>query len=217
MNNIIQQLGLDNKDWFVYGSYANYVLTQNNYLAMTCNDIDVYIVTDSNDVNDYTAIVDGTIIDVHYMSRKYFDEMKCGGDDPVLLEMMSYCFHDQFLTNMNEGFDTTPVDMSKLRHTISSTSSNSYVKAKKKLIVEDDYDKLSSMKSLYHSFRLLNYGCQIAEHGYVKDFYDKEMQVISDKILNVYEKSDIVDATKEELYPEYKKLKHRFKILCPQK
>lgn len=217
MITIINQLGLENEDWFVYGSYASFILADDHYLRMMCNDIDLYVVVDVITESDYTTIVDDTVIDIHHMSRDYFDEMKCGGDDPVLLEMMSYCFHNKLLTNMNEGFDKTPVDMSQLRHTISSTSSNSYVKAKKKLTVEKDYDKLSSMKSLYHSFRLLNYGCQLAEYGYVKDFYDEEMKTISDKILNVYDQTDIVEATKQQLYPEYKKIKHRFKMLCPKK
>jgi len=58
----------------------------------------------------------------------------------------------------------------KLRASISHKASNSWVKAKKKLTVEKDYDPYIAKKSLFHSFRILNFGCQIAEAGKIYNY-----------------------------------------------
>lgn len=57
----------------------------------------------------------------------------------------------------------------KLRKSFSQKSSNSFVKAQKKIILEDE-DYFIGMKSLYHSLRILDFGYQIAQKGYIEDF-----------------------------------------------
>ena len=54
-----------------------------------------------------------------------------------------------------------------LRREISKKASNSWVKAKKK-ILQGDY--LLGQKSLFHSLRLFLFGIQIAEHEEIRDF-----------------------------------------------
>jgi hypothetical protein len=54
-----------------------------------------------------------------------------------------------------------------LRHSFSHTSSNSWVKAKKK-IEKGDYEV--GVKSLFHSMRIPMLGTQIAEHGKIIDW-----------------------------------------------
>ena len=56
----------------------------------------------------------------------------------------------------------------KLRHSISHISSNSWVKAKKKIMVADDYK--SGIKSLFHSIRIVMFGTQIVSTGRISDF-----------------------------------------------
>lgn len=69
-----------------------------------------------------------------------------------------------------------------LRSAISSKCSNSYVKAKKKMTVEKDYDLRCAKKSLFHSLRMYIFGIQIATKGYIydfsaaNDFYDEIME-----------------------------------------
>lgn len=88
------------------------------------------------------------------------------------------------------------LDHSKLRNSYSAKSSNSWVKAKKKLTVEKDYNDLVGKKSLWHSLRLVDFGTQIAIMGVIYDyascnhFYD-EVMFCSDW---------------EEMYGKYKKL-----------
>lgn len=55
----------------------------------------------------------------------------------------------------------------KLRHSISHVSSNSWVKAKKKLW---DGEYQSGVKSLFHSIRIPMFATQIAETGRIYDF-----------------------------------------------
>lgn len=54
-----------------------------------------------------------------------------------------------------------------LRHSFSHTSSNSFVKCKKKLEQGDYY---VGVKSLFHSLRIPMFGIQIAKEGHISDF-----------------------------------------------
>lgn len=59
-------------------------------------------------------------------------------------------------------------DKQKIRHSISQKCSNSFVKAKKKLTVEKDYDRYTSLKSLFHSIRMAGFACRYAKDGAIK-------------------------------------------------
>lgn len=56
----------------------------------------------------------------------------------------------------------------KLRHAISHISSNSWVKAKKKLTLTNEYK--IGIKSLFHSIRIPMFGNQIIQHGKIVNF-----------------------------------------------
>ncbi len=60
------------------------------------------------------------------------------------------------------------IDMPKLRHAVSHTSSNSWVKSRKKMDVEGEYR--IGVKSLFHSIRIPMFGEQIARAGKIEDF-----------------------------------------------
>ncbi len=62
------------------------------------------------------------------------------------------------------------LDLTMLRHSLSSKSSNSFVKAKKKLTIVEDYDLSIGKKSLWHSFRIIDFGIQIATTGRINDY-----------------------------------------------
>jgi len=57
-----------------------------------------------------------------------------------------------------------------LRRSISEKASNSFVKAKKKLTVEKDFNPYIGKKSLFHSLRIINFGIQIARDGRISDY-----------------------------------------------
>lgn len=77
------------------------------------------------------------------------------------------------------------LDISKLRHSLSKKASNSWVKCKKKLTVPADFDINLGRKSMFHSFRILDYGIQIANHGKILN-YASCNQLFND-IMNYYD------------------------------
>lgn len=58
----------------------------------------------------------------------------------------------------------------ELRQSLSAKSSNSWVKAKKKFIVEQDYAPYIGQKSAWHAIRIMEFGYQIATKGKIEDF-----------------------------------------------
>jgi len=60
--------------------------------------------------------------------------------------------------------------LQKLRHSFSAKSSNSWVKAKKKLTVPADYNDSVGKKSLWHAMRIIDFGAQIATQGRIVDY-----------------------------------------------
>jgi predicted nucleotidyltransferase len=70
----------------------------------------------------------------------------------------------------NEKIYNFKLDLQKLRHALSAKSSNSFVKSKKKLTVEIDKGVEKNpedvgKKSLFHAFRIIDFGMQIAKFG----------------------------------------------------
>lgn len=62
------------------------------------------------------------------------------------------------------------VNKQVLRNSISSKASNSWVKCKKKFIVEEDFNPYIGKKSAWHSLRIFDFGTQIANHGKIVDY-----------------------------------------------
>lgn len=62
------------------------------------------------------------------------------------------------------------LDLQKLRHSISKKSSNSFVKFKKKLTVEKDFDLNCGRKSLFHSIRIVQFGIQLSKYNCIVDY-----------------------------------------------
>lgn len=60
------------------------------------------------------------------------------------------------------------LDLGKLRRSFSAKSSNSWVKAKKKIEVHREWRL--GLKSLFHSLRILVFGIQIAANGRIVDY-----------------------------------------------
>lgn len=78
----------------------------------------------------------------------------------------------------NEKIDWKP-NISSLRHSFSHTSSNSWVKSKKKILQGDYY---TGVKSMFHSLRIPMFGIQIANTGIITDF--SESNWINEKIMS---------------------------------
>jgi len=121
-----------------------------------------YIIVDSDQIiperKEQTPSKDFTIY-----SEEKFKQM-LDEHDIAALECM---FLPEKLVSVNK-FTMPEISLPKLRASISRTASNSFVKCKKKLIVEHDY--YIGKKSLWHSLRILMFGIQIAKHGKIVDY-----------------------------------------------
>ena len=62
------------------------------------------------------------------------------------------------------------INLSKLRTNFSKTASNSYVKCKKKLTIEKDFNPRVAKKSMFHAIRILDFGYQIAKFRTIIDY-----------------------------------------------
>jgi predicted nucleotidyltransferase len=108
------------------------------------------------------------------------------------------------------------LDLSKLRHSLSAKSSNSWVKAKKKLTVEtekgvEENPEDVGKKSLFHAFRIIHFGIQIAKSGIIEDY--GSCNELFKEIMYSY--SDW-GALFEEYKLQYNKLLTDFRILAPK-
>jgi hypothetical protein len=109
------------------------------------------------------------------------------------------------------------LDKYKLRTSISTITSNSWVKGKKKLIIIDDYDLNLGLKSIFHALRILDYGIQIAEHNKIIN-YSSMNYVLDDliKLSKAFQRSELwemIDAKYRKLFNLKSSL---FKDLCPK-
>lgn len=84
------------------------------------------------------------------------------------IEALECIFHT--IKSDDKFLNMFKLDKWKLRESVSAICSNSWVKAKKKLTVEKDYDLRIAQKSLWHSMRIYMFAIQIAEHGSILDY-----------------------------------------------
>lgn len=99
---------------------------------------------------------------------------------------------------------------SKLRHAISAKSSNSWVKAKKKLTVPESYDLDLGRKSLFHSIRIIDFGIQIAKTGKINDY--SSCNPIFKEIMDCYNWQEMYDEFKQH----YNMCCTMFRLECPK-
>lgn len=102
------------------------------------------------------------------------------------------------------------LNVSTLRTSISQNSSNSWVKAKKKLTIEKDYNPYVGKKSAWHSIRMLEFGIQIAKYGKIIN-YEVSNELLP-KIMNCNNWDEINKNFKEI----YNKTSSRFKEVAPK-
>lgn len=102
-------------------------------------------------------------LNVHVYDRAHFQSQL----NDHKIQTLECWFLDGDQNSLHKHFTFT-LDKVKLRHELSEKSSNSFVKAKKKIEKEKDY--YIGWKSLFHSLRILNFGIQIASTGRINDY-----------------------------------------------
>ncbi len=161
----------------------------------------VYCTSRSSSDWDIKLIANGTVsnlelrrglFNIHIITPQDFEKQlkqhKPGSVECVLAP-------DDF--RIKDGDFPFTLDIPSLRHSFSHTSSNSWVKCKKK-IRQGDRD--IALKSLYHSMRIPMFGKQIAESGTITDW--TVANEIFEKLYSRY------DWTWEELDEEFRDQKN---------
>lgn len=107
------------------------------------------------------------------------------------------------------------IDLQKLRESISHKVSHCWVKGKKKLTVGSEPprvdDRYVGLKSIFHAFRICDFGIQIAHFGYIENYASAN---------KYWEWLSEFDGSWNDLSKEFKsKLNTRmseFRVLCPK-
>lgn len=190
---------------FNYGSFL--------YKNKKPSDYDFIIVTDK-DYFQESFELEGVKFEVtNYKKEQFLDLLK--KHEIAILECIFIDSDKHMSAEIKNYFDNFKIEKEQLRESLSSKSSNSYVKAKKKLIIEEDFDLNVSLKSLWHSFRILKFGIDIAKNGNINP----------ESCNNLYEqiKMDYIvfgndwDKIHKKYKPLYNDLASEFKLICPKK
>lgn len=115
-----------------------------------------------NRIHSRTFVEDGKRVDIQYVRESDFIDM--------LREHRIFALEALFQEPCSGYMKYFELDRWKLRREFSAVSSNSWVKAKKKMTVEKDLDMRCGAKSLFHSIRLLMEAVQIARHGRITHY-----------------------------------------------
>ena len=161
LKKIIEEFNLKESDILNVYRYGSKVYKSDNETS----DQDFIIIFKNGTVKDEFAVTRGDI-SVHMYQHSSFQDLVTR-HKITALEM---CFlPKQFVLKEDKPFNCK-IDLQKLRSTISEKASHSFVKAKKKIIVEKDRDLYISKKSLFHSLRIIEFGIQMAKHNRITDY-----------------------------------------------
>jgi len=184
---------------YPYGSRIYGTLHKNS-------DYDFIVIMNDPPISEWTY----EIININYYSPTQFQEaidnheiwaLECLSTEPILSPLPDYNW--KFI-----------LDLKKLRMSISKKSDESFHKGKQKLIKPYDNvegELMRGKKSLFHSFRILMFGIQLAKHNKIVNF--SEANDIFHEIMNI--NSDTW-ADYEYLKPKYNQLASQFRLLAPK-
>lgn len=194
-----------------YNTLAVFPYGSTVYLNKEPDDYDFIIVSDSD--FQEKIVINGFDCEITSYTKDEFLK-KLHTHDIALLECL-FIDHPE-KQNLISETEQFCIDLSALRESISQKSSNSYVKAKKKLILEDDFDENVSLKSLWHSLRIADFGYQLAKHGRIVDVksVNKYYKEIRQDYLDLKNDWSAIHA---KYKPIHNKLMSEFRSICPKK
>lgn len=150
-------------------------------------------------------------LNVHYHTPEHWQQMVDEHKIFALESIFQYDESHQYRKNFK-------LDLTKLRKEISEKSNHSWVKAKKKLLVEHDYK--IGLKSFFHSFRIIMFGTQIAIDGHIYNYKMGHTIWEPIKALMLEINKDNVEEIYAKLIEEYKwyhnNLMTEFRKLAPK-
>lgn len=177
----------------------------------------VYGTYHENSDYDYIIVVkdffDSEDINIHVFTYSQFLNALTNGD----IQALECYYSDPKFIHKKEVNFQFELNKFEFRKSISTITSNSYVKCKKKLIVTGDYDLNLALKSFFHSLRILDFGIQIATEGKIIN-YSSMNYIYNDifKMSGSYQRDELWNAIDTKYREFYNKQGSKFKALCPK-
>lgn len=184
---------------YIFGSHLYKCNNENSDIDLICVTKDVVI---SDDIN------------IHFYTLEQFKGLL----DNHEIQMLECVFSpDEFILKKSIEIVQSDFNKTLLRKSISTITSNSWVKGKKKLIIQGDYDKWTAIKSVFHSIRILDFGIQICEQGKISNFSSMNW-LLTDliKLSNELDFIDLWNAIDTKYRKLFNNLSSRFKSFCPK-
>lgn len=157
------------------------VLKDENVISLFKYGSHVYGTNNEHSDNDLIMVViNGTTLSDEFLKNfnqfgdlTIYDESEfqnqINNHEISVLECLFLDKKDIYKNNKDWNFN---LNLQTLRSSISGKASNSWVKAKKKFIVEKDYNPYIGQKSAWHALRILNFGTQIATFGKINNYQE---------------------------------------------
>lgn len=193
------------------------LIENNNVLNIYKFGSKVYGSNDENSDDDYIIVVKELMninnINIHQYCISEFENLILN-QEILILECLWLSENNILKETVKFKF---VLDKFKLRKMISTITSNSWQKGKKKLTIMGDYDLRAGLKSYYHSLRILDYGIQIALNNKIID-YSSMNYVLTDlyKLSESYSYHILQQKIDEKYKKLFNNLSSRFKELCPK-
>lgn len=183
---------------YQYGSYVYKTNTESS-------DKDIIVVLDDTTQSNTTITELQKHYDVNIYSKIDFEKMI---KEHEISALECLFLEDKFIIKYH-SWDFN-LDLPTLRNSVSQKSSNSWVKAKKKFIVEKDYAPYIGQKSAWHAIRMLDFGIQIAQYGRIIDYTTKNDLLKEILKLDTWEKID------SQFRKEYNETASLFRQFAPK-
>lgn len=146
---------------YQYGSYVYGTNTDKS-------DKDIILVLEDKEKSIDTVNELKKEYDVNIYSKNEFEKML---KEHEITALECLFLKDKFILKYYQW--NFSLDLPSLRNSVSQKSSNSWVKAKKKFIVEKDYAPYVGQKSAWHAIRMLDFATQVAQYGSIIDYSTK--------------------------------------------
>lgn len=183
----------------------------------------VYGTANENSDADYLVVVDGEPLveeekfgndDFHYISLQKFQTLLESNDIKALECFYAPDYCKLHLSPSYTRYRILPepivtIDPQKLRHSISAICSNSWVKGKKKILVENE--KYIGLKSIFHCIRIMEFANQILLINAIS--YNSMNFIYNDLMELDGEKELLWKKVRQQFEPLYKSIHHTFKTL----
>jgi hypothetical protein len=198
VNTLLSRIGETNNNVLCIYQYGSRVYGT----ARKTSDYDYIIILKNKTTEQYSD----NLINVNYYTQ---DEHQARLNSHEISALECYHLPSNHILLEKVKF-TFKLNLIMLRHSLSAKASNSWVKCKKKLTVPESFDLDVGRKSMFHSFRIIMFGLQVANSGKIYDY--SEANLLFEEIMSYYSWDELFGCFKKR----YNALMTSFKAVAPK-